>query len=47
LHSGQIGGWITEAIVFILGLSVMEMCVSGLIVWWKKRRPRKAAKRAL
>lgn len=45
LHSGQVGGVATQFLVALLGLSVIEMAVTGLIVWWKKRGPRVAARR--
>ena len=40
LHSGEIGGWLGIALIFILGLSTAEMCVTGLYTWWKKRESR-------
>jgi uncharacterized iron-regulated membrane protein len=46
LHSGQIAGLATRLFVGLLGLSVLEMSVTGLIVWWQKRKPRVAAKLA-
>jgi len=46
LHSGRIGGTLTIAIIFILGLATLEMCVTGAYVWWKKRASRMAARRA-
>lgn len=45
LHSGQVGGLATRLLVALLGLSVLEMAVSGLVVWWKKRAPRVAARK--
>jgi len=45
LHSGQVAGWISELVVFILGLSMIEMGITGVIVWWKKR-PARVARRA-
>jgi len=44
LHSGQVGGWPTVALIFLLGLATIEMAVTGLYVWWKKRKSRVAAK---
>jgi len=46
LHSGEIAGWFGVAIIFLLGLATTEMCVSGLYVWWRKRGPRIAQKKA-
>jgi uncharacterized iron-regulated membrane protein len=41
LHSGQVIGWIGVAIIFVLGLTTAEMCVTGLYMWWKDRRSRR------
>jgi uncharacterized iron-regulated membrane protein len=41
LHSGQVIGWLGVAIIFILGLTTAEMCVTGLYVWWKNRQSRR------
>lgn len=46
LHSGEIAGWVGVAVIFVLGLFTAEMCVSGFYVWWKKRGPRIAQKKA-
>lgn len=46
VHSGQVAGLSTQLLVFLLGLSVVEMSVSGLLVWWKKRGPRVATRRS-
>ena len=37
LHSGDVAGGFGIAIIFILGLSTAEMCVTGFYTWWKKR----------
>ena len=46
LHSGQVGGLATRLLDCLFGLSILEMSVTGLIVWWKKRKPRVAARAA-
>ena len=46
LHSGEAAGWFGIAIIFILGLSTAEMCITGLYTWWKKRESRSVSKRA-
>jgi uncharacterized iron-regulated membrane protein len=46
LHSGQVGGWPTVALIFLLGLATIEMAGTGLYVWWKKHASRVAQKRA-
>lgn len=40
LHSGQVGGLATRLFVLLLGLATIEMTVTGIIVWWKKRKAR-------
>jgi uncharacterized iron-regulated membrane protein len=46
LHSGEIAGWLGIAIIFLLGLSTTEMCVTGFYTWWKKRESRAPSTRA-
>ena len=46
LHSGQVFGLATRWLVMLLGLAIVEMSVTGLIVWWKKRGPRVAQRKA-
>ncbi len=46
LHSGEVAGPVGVGVVFLLGLATTEMCVTGFYVWWRKRRPRHAMKRA-
>lgn len=45
LHSGDGAGWFGIAIIFLLGLSTAEMCVTGFYTWWKKRESRKPARK--
>jgi uncharacterized iron-regulated membrane protein len=40
LHSGEVAGGIGIAVIFLLGLSTSEMCVTGFYMWWKKRKAR-------
>ncbi|RST30265.1 PepSY domain-containing protein [Sphingomonas ginkgonis] len=42
LHSGQVAGWPTELLIFVLGLSTIEMSITGFYIWLKKRRSRRA-----
>ena len=37
LHSGDVAGPIGIALIFLLGLSTAEMCITGFYTWWKKR----------
>jgi uncharacterized iron-regulated membrane protein len=41
LHSGEVLGPIGIALIFLLGLSTAEMCVTGFYTWWKKRESRR------
>lgn len=40
LHSGDVAGPIGIALIFLLGLTTAEMCVTGFYTWWKKRESR-------
>lgn len=40
LHSGEIGGAFGIGLIFLLGLSTSEMCITGFYTWWKKRESR-------
>lgn len=42
LHSGQVAGWPTIALVFLLGLVTLVHAVTGFYIWWKKRKVRRA-----
>ena len=46
LHSGQVFGLTTRWLVMLLGLAITEMSITGLWVWWKKRGPRVAQRKA-
>lgn len=46
VHSGRTGGVIGVAIVFLLGLVTTGHCITGVYIWWKKRRARVATGRA-
>ncbi|MBT0668027.1 PepSY domain-containing protein [Novosphingobium profundi] len=37
VHSGHVAGVASEIAVFLLGLVVFAMCVTGIYLWWKKR----------
>ncbi|MGN6500479.1 MAG: PepSY-associated TM helix domain-containing protein [Tsuneonella sp.] len=45
LHSGEVFGLATVALVFLLGLVTFGQSLTGLYVWWKKRASRVAARR--
>lgn len=40
LHSGDVVGPVGIALIFLLGLSTAEMCITGFYTWWKKRESR-------
>ena len=46
LHSGEIFGWVTVLLVFVLGVVTFGQSITGLYVWWKKRASRVAARRS-
>lgn len=46
LHSGEIFGVATIALVFVLGLATLLQSITGVYIWWKKRKSRVAARRA-
>ena len=38
IHSGRVAGPLGVAVVFVLGVVTVEMCVTGVYIWWTKRR---------
>ncbi|QQN74329.1 PepSY domain-containing protein [Croceicoccus sp. YJ47] len=46
LHSGEIFGFASLALVFVLGLVTFGQSVTGLYIWWKKRSSRVARRKA-
>ena len=45
LHSGRIAGLPGRIIVSIMGIAVAMLSITGLVIWWKKRKARVASKR--
>lgn len=45
IHSGQIAGLPGRILICITGLVVALLSVTGVIIWWKKRKPRVARQR--
>jgi uncharacterized iron-regulated membrane protein len=45
LHSGDVAGSIGIALIFLLGLSTAEMCITGFYTWWKKREAKSGGAR--
>jgi uncharacterized iron-regulated membrane protein len=46
IHTGQIIGPIGVAFIFVVGLQTIELCLTGLYVWWVRRPPRVAFRKA-
>jgi len=46
IHTGQVIGPAGIAFIFVTGLQTVELCLTGLYVWWKRRPPRVALRRA-
>ena len=46
LHMAAIGGLAYQGVVCVLGLLVAGLCVTGVIIWWRKRALRRAARQA-
>ncbi|MEM8930207.1 MAG: PepSY-associated TM helix domain-containing protein [Acidobacteriota bacterium] len=46
LHSGKAFGWPGRLIIFAAGLGVAGLNVTGLVLWWRKRRSRRIGRRA-
>ena len=38
LHFGRYGGWVSQVIYILLALSTAVVTVTGLVLWWLKRR---------
>ena len=41
LHTGEVAGWPSEILVFLLGLSLCGATTSGLYLWWRKTLSRR------
>ncbi len=40
LHSGRAFGWTGRIIIFLSGIAVTALCVTGILIWWKKKKAR-------
>jgi uncharacterized iron-regulated membrane protein len=40
LHTGVLGGVLLEAVVALGGLALAAMGITGVWLWWMRRRPR-------
>ncbi len=43
IHTGDIFGWKSKIFAFLASLSVAFLSISGPLIWWLKRTPKKAA----
>ncbi|MEK2687443.1 PepSY-associated TM helix domain-containing protein [Bdellovibrio sp. GT3] len=37
LHQGELFGWVNQLIAFMTCLALILICISGLMMWWKRR----------
>jgi uncharacterized iron-regulated membrane protein len=44
LHMAQVWGRPYQVFVCLLGLTVIMLSVTGVVIWWKKRRARRAGR---
>lgn len=42
IHTGDIGGWPTRWLAFLTCASLLVQVYSGILLWWRRTRPRKA-----
>ncbi|MCK1316969.1 PepSY domain-containing protein, partial [Bradyrhizobium sp. 23] len=40
LHSGRIVGLFGRILISVMGLVVAALSVTGIVIWWRKRRAR-------
>lgn len=40
LHSGRIAGLFGRILISIMGFVVAALSVTGVVIWWRKRRAR-------
>jgi uncharacterized iron-regulated membrane protein len=45
LHLGTVFGWPYRIVLCLLGLAIASLSVTGVVVWWRKRRARQVAAR--
>lgn len=45
LHLGTVFGWPYKIVLCLLGVAVAGLSVTGVVIWWRKRRGRRAAAR--
>ena len=45
IHAGRIGGMATRVLTALLGLAIAGLSLTGVLIWARKRRARRAAGR--
>lgn len=40
LHSGRIAGVVGRAFICLMGLAITVLSITGIVIWWRKRRSR-------
>ena len=45
LHSGRIAGLPGRIIISIIGIAVAMLSITGVVIWWKKRKARATSRR--
>jgi uncharacterized iron-regulated membrane protein len=45
IHTGQVAGLAGRIVIFIAGLVIFILAVTGIYIWWRKRMPRVARRR--
>lgn len=46
LHRASVGGWPYRVVVFVVGIVVAMLSVTGMVIWWRKRRVHASPRRA-
>lgn len=44
IHGGRILGFPGRVLIAVLGVAIAVLCVTGTLVWWRKRRARRATR---
>lgn len=47
IHFGHFGGLFIQLLYGLGGIGLSTMTITGFVLWWKKRRPKKKAKKAM
>ncbi|MBR9807769.1 MAG: PepSY domain-containing protein [Alphaproteobacteria bacterium] len=47
LHSGKAFGGVGRAIIFVSGIALFMLCVTGILIWWRKFKARAKRRKTL